>query len=165
MKQQLFLFIGLLSFITYCYIKTNSTPQNDKTIKTSKLSKSDKVISIANSYLNTPYRGGGTTKSGMDCSGLVQTSFKEIDIKLPRSSSDMSDFGKEVSWKDIKPGDLLFFNIDRLQGSINHVGLVTEIKKPDIYFIHSTTKKGVIINSLQENYWASSFAKAKRVIE
>ncbi len=163
MKQQLFLFISLLSFIIYCYVKVNDNSSAQPV--TIELSKTEKVIAFANSFLNTPYRAGGTTKSGMDCSGLVQTSFKEIDIKLPRSSAEMSDFGKAVSWKNIKPGDLLFFNIERLEGSINHVGLVTEIAKPDIYFIHSTTKKGVITNSLQENYWATSFVKAKRIID
>ena len=162
MKRQFFLFFSLIGFIVYCYTKSDHTSSSTQKAQ---LSPSKKVISVANSFLNTPYRAGGTSKSGMDCSGLVQTSFKEINIRLPRTSAAMSRFGNVISKEKIKPGDLLFFKINRLKGAVNHVGLVTRVIKGNIYFIHSTTKKGVIISSLQENYWAASFAKAVRVIE
>ena len=145
-----------------CYTKSDSTLGSNQTDEGSK---STRVIQIANSFINTPYKAGGTSKSGMDCSGLVQTSFKKINIQLPRTSVAMSKFGIVVSKKKIKLGDLLFFNINRLKGTINHVGLVSKVVKGKIYFIHSTTKKGVTISSLQENYWATSFVKAVRVIE
>ncbi|CAM1343781.1 C40 family peptidase [Tenacibaculum amylolyticum] len=121
-------------------------------------------MNIASSYNGVPYIAGGTTKKGMDCSGLVTTCFKEIGIQLPRSSSAMSAKGEEISLSNIQKGDLLFFNIARLKGGINHVGLVINVTKDNIEFIHSTTSKGVISNSLKEPYWDKAFVKAKRVL-
>lgn len=121
-------------------------------------------MNIASSYNGVPYRAGGTTKKGMDCSGLVTTCFKEIGVQLPRSSSTMSTKGKKISLSNIQKGDLLFFNIARLKGGINHVGLVTHVTKDNIDFIHSTTSKGVISNSLNQPYWKEAFVKAKRVL-
>lgn len=132
---------------------------------TSQNSLVNKVISIANNYQGVPYLAGGTTSQGMDCSGLVQTSFKKIDISLPRSSQSMSKKGQNVRLEDIEEGDLLFFNINRLKGKINHVGLVSSVKNNSIIFIHSTTSKGVITNSLDDNYWKKAFVKARRVLK
>lgn len=126
--------------------------------------KQHQVISKALQYEGIPYKAGGTTSKGMDCSGLVQTSFKNIAIKLPRSSKAMSTEGEKVSIDEVVVGDLLFFNIDRLQGSINHVGLVTSVNDNSVKFIHSTTKKGVIISSMNETYWSDAFVKAKRIL-
>ncbi|MFY7669563.1 C40 family peptidase [Tenacibaculum sp. MEBiC06402] len=125
--------------------------------------KIEKLLDVAQSFEGVNYRAGGTTKRGMDCSGLVSTSFKSIDVKLPRSSASMSTVGTKVSLKKIQKGDLLFFNIDRLKGKINHVGLVTSTDN-EIIFIHSTTSKGVIYSSMKENYWKNSFVIAKRII-
>lgn len=132
---------------------------------TSQNSLVNKVISIANNYQGVPYLAGGTTSQGMDCSGLVQTSFKKIDISLPRSSQSMSKKGQNVRLEDIEEGDLLFFNINRLKGKINHVGLVSSVKNNSIIFIHSTTSKGVITNSLDDNYWKKAFVKARRILK
>ncbi|CAM1352364.1 MULTISPECIES: C40 family peptidase [Tenacibaculum] len=162
MKQRVVLLISIITFIMYCFFKTEKKQSGNKTPPL--ISLTDKVISIANSYNGVPYKPGGTTSKGMDCSGLVQTSFKQINVLLPRSSSSMSNKGKKISTDKIKLGDLLFFNINRLKGKINHVGLVTNIDNHNIYFIHSTTSKGVITNSLNDPYWKTAFVKAKRVL-
>lgn len=122
------------------------------------------ITSFALDFKGTPYKYGGTTKAGMDCSGLVYCSFKQEDIALPRSSRDMAHKGERLSLEDVNIGDLLFFETDKNKKVINHVGIVVEIEKGHILFIHSSTSKGVMISSLADNYWFDHFVMARRVI-
>jgi cell wall-associated NlpC family hydrolase len=71
--------------------------------------KADKVISTARTFIGTPYRYGGTTRSGMDCSALLINSFSAVKLNLPRSSEAQSKVGTEVGMDELKPGDLVFF--------------------------------------------------------
>lgn len=160
MNKRLLLLFLIVSFITFRYC---SQKKETNSILHSENSKINKLISIANTYAGVSYRAGGTTKKGMDCSGLVNTSFKQIGINLPRSSSAISFKGKEINLNEVRKGDLLFFDIARLKGGINHVGLVISVDDGNIRFIHSTTSKGVIISSMNEAYWEKEFVKAKRV--
>ncbi|MCG8806920.1 C40 family peptidase [Tenacibaculum finnmarkense] len=133
-----------------------------KSTKTASLA--DKIIWTAVSYKGAPYKYGGTTKRGMDCSGLIYTSFKHRKVQIPRSSGQMYAKGYQVSLKKVKRGDLLFFKTARRSGRVNHVGLVTSVKNRNIRFIHASTSSGVMISSLQDNYWRKTFVKAKRVL-
>lgn len=121
------------------------------------------IIEYAKSFQGTRYRFGGTTSAGMDCSGLVCTVFEKEAIALPRISRDMATEGFPISLNQVEPGDLIFFKTDNKR-VINHVGLVVETEKGDIKFIHSTTQLGVIISSLEENYWKRAFVEARRII-
>lgn len=122
------------------------------------------IIDYALQFLGTRYKYGGTTPEGMDCSGLVYTSFLSSDITLPRSSRDMALIGEELNLEQIKIGDLLFFKTDRRKKNINHVGLVVEMANEGIMFIHSSTSRGVIISRLDENYWREHFVMARRIL-
>lgn len=122
------------------------------------------ITSYALDFKGTKYKYGGTTRSGMDCSGLVYTSFLQEDIALPRTSRDMSLQGERLSLVDVNIGDLLFFETDKNKKVINHVGLVVEIQPGHILFVHSSTSRGVIISSLADNYWFEHFVMARRVI-
>ena len=99
----------------------------------------------------------------MDCSGLVFTAFQKENITLPRISRDMATKGILISFKDIEEGDLVFFKTSS-RNTINHVGLVVEAKRGEVKFIHSTTRAGVIISSLDEDYWKKAFVEVRRVI-
>ena len=121
------------------------------------------LISTAMEYNGVRYRGGGTTRSGMDCSGLVNTTFKAHDISLPRSSNDMSKVGKKINISQVKKGDLIFFKTSN-RNVINHVGLVTDVKDDEIIFIHSSVQRGVIVSSTKEAYYQRTFAQANRVL-
>lgn len=123
-----------------------------------------KVIEHALQFLGTKYKYGGTTPEGMDCSGLVYTAFLQEDISLPRSSRDMALLGEKLDLDQVKTGDLLFFETDRRKKIINHVGLVVEMDDDQIYFIHSSTSRGVIISALHENYWRDHFVMARRIL-
>jgi len=123
----------------------------------------EQLTTTAMDYLGVRYRGGGTTREGMDCSGLVTAVFSSFDLSLPRSSNDMAKVGERLEFKDIKRGDLVFF---RTNGKriINHVGLVVEVVEDEIKFIHSSTSSGVIISSTKEPYYERSFVQANRMV-
>lgn len=122
------------------------------------------ITSFARNFEGTPYKYGGTSRSGMDCSGLVYSSFLQENIPLPRSSRDMAHKGERLKLEEVNIGDLLFFETDKNKKVINHVGLVVEVDGGHIFFIHSSTSKGVIISSLADNYWFDHFVMARRVI-
>lgn len=121
------------------------------------------VIETARSFTGTPYRWGGTTRVGMDCSGLLCTSFQSINVNLPRTSDEQSRYGKEVRVKDLKEGDLVFFGASRNSREITHVGMVTEVINTDeVKFIHASTSLGVIENNLFSDHYQKIFIKAVR---
>ncbi|MEM8507981.1 MAG: C40 family peptidase [Bacteroidota bacterium] len=124
----------------------------------------DKIIATALTFSGTRYRFGGTTKKGMDCSGLVYTSLRENQIEFPRISHEMATKGKRIQLGKVQRGDLLFFNTKKRGKRINHVGLVVKVAGDDIQFIHSTTSRGVIVSSLREGFWNHSFIKATRIL-
>lgn len=126
--------------------------------------KAQNIIETALSYSGTPYAYRGTTVNGMDCSGLVYTSFAENDITLERSSHLMATRGKRIDLSQVRPGDLVFFITSRDKSRINHVGLVIKNKDNDIRFIHATTSKGVLISSMKENYWDHAFVQARNIL-
>ncbi len=122
------------------------------------------LINNAMEFLGVRYRGGGTSKAGMDCSGMVTAVFNIFDIKLPRSSHDMAAVGEKVDSSDVKKGDLIFFKTNG-RSVINHVGLVIEKIGDEIKFIHSSTSKGVMVSSTKESYYHKNFAQVNRVVD
>ena len=121
------------------------------------------LLDTAFSYLGTPYRHGGITRKGMDCSGFVSTAFKSIEIPLSRSSQEMATQGKKIKLSNVQVGDLLFFKTLR-KNRISHVGLVVDIDGGEVKFIHASSKRGVVISSLSDAYYKKAFRIAKRVM-
>jgi murein DD-endopeptidase / murein LD-carboxypeptidase len=156
--------------------KSQTTKTEEREIGTSEMAKAYKskgnyssvemaqfLINTASEYKGTRYKGGGTTDAGMDCSGLVFRTFITHDITLPRSSHEMATVGNKIPVRDIQPGDLVFFKT--MGGKrISHVGLVTEIVNGEVFFIHSSTQKGVIVSSMNEAYYERTFVQANRVL-
>jgi cell wall-associated NlpC family hydrolase len=122
------------------------------------------ILHDAEKYLGTPYKFGGNSSSGFDCSGLTTKVFDDNGLKLPRRSADQANAGKNIDVEEIKPGDLLFFAT--AGGSkVSHVGIVHTIENNgEIKFIHASTSKGVIISSLNEKYWNKAYLHAQRVL-
>lgn len=122
------------------------------------------VLRSAKSFLGTPYKYGGTNKLGIDCSALIQNSFKDAGIDLPRSSKEQSLAGSPVEKNNLRPGDLLFFSDPKVGSGVTHVGLVTEILPGgDVRFIHASSKLGVTENLLSASYYLKTYAFARRV--
>ncbi len=118
-----------------------------------------KLRKVAESYLGTPYRFGGQSHSGIDCSGFVGKVFQEaLGVTLPRNSAFIARKGREVSRKKLQMGDLVFF---RGFLFIDHVG----IYMGDGYFIHSQSGIGVTYTLLNSAYFDSHFAVAKRLTD
>ncbi|MDR2204791.1 MAG: C40 family peptidase [Flavobacteriaceae bacterium] len=122
------------------------------------------ILEEAETYLGTPYRYGGTSRSGIDCSGFVLSVFgSAIGMSLPRIAATQSIEGERVEKSELKKGDLLFFSQGR---RISHVGIVHDIdENGEVRFIHASTSKGVTISSLNDSYWKPRYRFAKRVID
>jgi cell wall-associated NlpC family hydrolase len=162
--MRILLLLLLILTITSCKSKQKSITYKHKTSYNVKQSKTERIIKNAKNYLGTKYKYSGTTKKGMDCSGLIYTSFKKESIQLPRRSIEIAKLGQVIPLRQIKKGDLLFFNTGN-KNKINHVGLVTKTTNNKIYFIHASTKRGVIISSMDEKYYKTKFVKAKRILK
>lgn len=111
-------------------------------------------------WIGTPYRSGGNSQRGTDCSGFVTRVYKEVyGISLSRSSRSMFHDVNRVSKTAIETGDLVFFRRGPGQ-PIYHVGIYLKNGK----FIHSASNGGVMINSLNSPYYKRNFYAAGRVI-
>ena len=143
-------------------VKTTKTDNSSSTINYSTATKN--VVDNAKQFDGVRYKYGGTTKKGMDCSGLVYTSFKQENIALPRTTTDLSKTGDWIDIKQVQKGDLLFFATKKNSRTINHVGIVTESRVGNVEFIHASTSKGVMVSNLAERYWYFAFVQARRVM-
>lgn len=122
----------------------------------------NQVIDEAYTYLGTPYRYGGMTRRGIDCSAFVLSVFREsAGINLPRVAAAQAKQGERVDRSDLQKGDLVFFSHGR---GIAHVGIVESIEDGDIKFIHASTSRGVMVSSLNDNYWGPRYRFAKRIL-
>lgn len=122
------------------------------------------LIDSAFSYIGTPYKWAGTSRSGMDCSGFVSTAFSSINVPLSRSSIEMSTQGKDIPLSQAEVGDLLFFKTNRKRNRISHVGIVVGVGD-EVKFIHASVSQGITVSSLSENYWQKAYAKTSRVLK
>ena len=130
----------------------------------SRAKRADVAVQTARSYMGTPYKYGGTTRAGIDCSALVYHSYRAANITLPRHSKDQSKEGEKISKGNLKVGDIVFFATGKKKRDINHAGIVSSARGGDIRFIHASTSLGVTESSLNSDYYKKRFRKAKRVL-
>ncbi|GAE26251.1 cell wall lytic activity [Halalkalibacter wakoensis JCM 9140] len=120
----------------------------------------DDIVSIAKGQLGTPYRFGGTTPSGFDCSGFIRYVFNGVGIDLPRTSASQYRAGTSVSKSDLEVGDLVFFNTTGANPS--HSGIYIGSNQ----FIHASSSNGISISNINDpHYWGSRYIGARRVLE
>ena len=124
----------------------------------------DDILSEANTYLGTPYRFGGSTRSGIDCSAFVLNVYEEsTGLELPRVAAEQAELGERVDRQQLQKGDLVFFAHSR---RISHVGIVQEVTpEGEIKFIHAATSRGVMVSWLNDSYWGPKYRFAKRILK
>lgn len=123
----------------------------------------DGILAEAETYLGTPYRFGGMSRNGIDCSAFVLSAYSAAGISLPRVAASQAIEGERVERENLQKGDLLFFS--QGGGRISHVAMVYEVTEDgEVKFIHSSSSKGVSFSSLNSSYWAPKFRMAKRII-
>lgn len=156
MRQYVFLvilFVGILAL-----------PVEAQKKKKRKQQKIENAISFARSYIGTPYKWGGNSKSGIDCSGLIQKSYKSIGINLPRTAKEQSKIGKKRGWEGIKPGDIVFFKFKQKGNKWYHSGMITRVSNEQVKFIHASSSRGVVESNLMSDYYRKSVKNFRRVI-
>lgn len=121
----------------------------------------EEVVDFSKTLIGIPYRYGGNSTSGFDCSGFLKYVYDKFDVSLPRISSDQFAGGQAIEKEELFPGDLVFFNTAST-GGVSHSGIYLG----DNNFIHADSTKGVKISNLEnERYWKNTYFGAKRYIE
>jgi cell wall-associated NlpC family hydrolase len=124
----------------------------------------DAIINYAKRFLGVPYRYGGTTPSGFDCSGFINYIFGNFGFDLVRSSYGLAELGTTVKLSEIRPGDLMFFKGSNVNStSVGHVALVVEVTPDAIKFIHSANNGVRIDNFKTSQYYIQRYIKTKRL--
>lgn len=137
---------------------------NIKEINESKNTLREQIVEYAKKYLGVKYVYGGTSPKGFDCSGFVQYVYKNFGIELERVASSQASHGKKIDKKDLKVGDLVFFDTNGGLNSIEHVGIYVGEGK----FIHASSGRSarkVVISSLAEGFYANTYMRSRCYIE
>ncbi len=175
--RKIILFLIVIFSLSACKSKKKIITKKSESAKTVLDTKTDnstspinytttaiKVVDNAKEFDGVRYKYGGTSKKGMDCSGLVYTSFNKEDISVPRTTKDLAKTGEWIDLKEVQKGDLLFFATKKNSRNINHVGIVTDSRIGNVEFIHASTSNGVMVSNLAERYWYFAFVQARRVL-
>lgn len=123
------------------------------------------VIVTARNYIGTPYRFGGNSKSGIDCSGLIHNSYAAAGIKIPRTAKEQSKYGKSKGWDQIRTGDVVTFKFKEKREKWWHSGIVTRVSDDQVKFIHASTSRGVVEDNLMSDYYQKNVKRIRRIIK
>lgn len=120
------------------------------------------VIAEARTWIGTPYKYGGTTRRGVDCSALIMKSYLAgCNLKLPRTAAAQRQYSSKIKRDELLPGDLVFFTSRRKGNGVAHVGLYIG----DNRIIHASSSRGVIISRLSEDYYRRHYHSAGRILK
>ena len=111
-------------------------------------------------WIGVPYRGGGDSKRGTDCSGLTYQIYRKVyRTQVPRNTEDLRKESTKVAKRNLREGDLVFFSSSRSRKKVAHVGIYLKNGK----FIHASTSKGVIVSRLSEDYYTRHWISGGRI--
>lgn len=160
--------IATVSILTACSnTKTVDSPSrvNERSHSSEVSNLADPIMAISRlsehqaEWKGTRYRLGGNSKSGIDCSGFMQVTFRELfGIHLPRTTTEQAQKGKQIPKSQLRTGDLVFFKTGRGPNG-KHVGVYVKNGQ----FLHASSKKGVIYSDMNSPYWSKVFWQARRL--
>lgn len=155
MKKLRNLLLGALAALAILFAPSFD---DQKAEAATKVIASKDIQNVSQKYKGIRYKYGGTTTKGFDCSGYVQFVYKQLGVKLDRSTSAMYSKGTSVKKANLQVGDLVFFKTT--SAKVGHVGIYIGNNK----FIHSSSSKGVIVTDINDKYyWGKRYVGAKRV--
>jgi cell wall-associated NlpC family hydrolase len=121
----------------------------------------DRIAALVERWLGAPYKRGGSSPRGTDCSGFTQAVMQAgFGIELPRTSREQARVGERVRFADLRPGDLVFFDLASDGKAIDHVGLYAG----DGLFAHASPRFGVVYDRLTNPSYLRGYRGARRVI-
>lgn len=126
------------------------------------------IVRYARTFIGVPYRyGGNTPKEGFDCSGYVKYVYNKFNVNVPRVTRDYVNYGKRVSLSKIRPGDLILFSLYDDKSRIGHIGIVSDVEKDKVMFLHAASgkKSGKVMESELSGIHLSRMLFITRVLE
>ena len=117
----------------------------------------ERAADNALAMVGKPYRYGGSTPAGFDCSGLVQYSYSQAGVRLPRDTQALRRLAQSVRARDLRRGDLLFFDQEGKKSS--HVGIYLGGNR----FVHAPSTGGRVRTDGLDAYWREHLVEAKRI--
>ncbi|MBI5888054.1 MAG: C40 family peptidase [Deltaproteobacteria bacterium] len=117
-----------------------------------------KLYNAVDGYIGIPYRFGGDSENGIDCSAFTRRVYRKIGLELPRTAREQARVGSAVMTGNLQSGDLLFFDTS-IMGTISHVGVYLD----NSTFAHASKSKGVTKSSIKERYYVKRYVKAGRI--
>lgn len=135
-----------------------------KAIPKIEMSQEDSIIHYAETFIGVPYKYGGKSEKGFDCSGFTGYVLENFGCELPRSARDQQKAVEKIAIKHVQKGDLVFFGKKR--GAITHVGIVVSEKGEELTMIHASSSRGIMVSNIEnDTYWKPKLRYAGRVIK
>ena len=106
----------------------------------------------AKSFIGTPYKYGGNSKNGIDCSSLIQQSYAKIGIKMPRTAKEQAKVGNKKIEGRVRPGDIVYFKFKQKREKWWHTGMITYVDQKKIKFVHASSSRGVVEDTYNDYY-------------
>ena len=147
MNLNLLIIITLLTFTVTILPQNQAIGQNKK-----KQNKITLATKHAKSFIGTPYKYGGNSKIGIDCSSLIQQSYAKIGIKMPRTAQQQAKVGNRKGEGSVRPGDIVYFKFKQKGEKWWHTGMVTYVDHKKIKFIHASSSRGVVEDTYNDYY-------------
>jgi len=125
----------------------------------------DNLIKFAKTFLGVPYRWGGTTPSGFDCSGFIYYIMGNFGFSATRTSFGLAEMGRIIKLSEAKPGDLIFFKGRNINSAeVGHVGMISEVTAHSIMVLHASSSRGVVNENFKTSrYLIPRYLKVKRL--